>query len=90
MQKNSFEKFARIFNRRHKQTAFSDAVFLGTLRVKGTEFAPSGRTLFPFRTDPFSDPREQTEEGRQSNSDRVASHDPVSTPLKTHLVVCVY
>ena len=26
-------KFARIFSRRHKQTTFSDAVFLGTLRV---------------------------------------------------------
>ena len=31
--KNSFEKFARIFSRRHKQTTFSDAVFLGALRV---------------------------------------------------------
>ena len=28
-----FEKSARIFSRRHKQTTFSDAVFLGTLRV---------------------------------------------------------
>ena len=27
-------KFARIFSRRHKQTTFSDAVFLGALRVK--------------------------------------------------------
>ena len=34
--KNMFEKFARIFNRRHKQTTFSDAVFLGALRVKET------------------------------------------------------
>ena len=32
--KNRFEKFARIFNRRHKQTTFSDAGFLGVLRVK--------------------------------------------------------
>ena len=32
--KNRFEKFARIFSRRHKQTTFSDAVFLGALRVK--------------------------------------------------------
>ena len=31
--KNRFEKFARIFSRRHKQTAFSDAGFLGALRV---------------------------------------------------------
>ena len=31
--KNSFEKFARIFSRPHKQTTFSDAVFLGALRV---------------------------------------------------------
>ena len=33
MQKNSFEKFARIFSRRHKQMIFSDADFLGALRV---------------------------------------------------------
>ena len=33
MQKR-FEKFARIFSRRHKQTTFSDADFLGILRVK--------------------------------------------------------
>ena len=32
--KNRFEKFARIFSRRHKQTTFSDADFLGVLRVK--------------------------------------------------------
>ena len=32
--KNRFEKFARIFSRRHKQTTFSDADFLGALRVK--------------------------------------------------------
>ena len=32
--KNGFEKFARIFSRRHKQMAFSDASFLGILRVK--------------------------------------------------------
>ena len=32
--KNSFERVARIFSRRHKQTTFSDAVFLGALRVK--------------------------------------------------------
>ena len=31
--KNRFEKSARIFSRRHKQTTFSDAVFLGSLRV---------------------------------------------------------
>ena len=34
--KNRFEKSARIFSRRHKQMTFSDAVFLGTLRVKQT------------------------------------------------------
>ena len=28
-------KFARIFSRHHKQTTFSDAGFLGVLRVKG-------------------------------------------------------
>ena len=32
--KNRFEKFARLFSRRHKQTTFSDAGFLGILRVK--------------------------------------------------------
>ena len=32
--KHRFEKFARIFSRRHKQTTFSDADFLGVLRVK--------------------------------------------------------
>ena len=32
--KTRFEKPARIFSRRHKQTTFSDAVFLGALRVK--------------------------------------------------------
>ena len=32
--KNRFEKFAKIFSRRHKQTTFSDAVFLGALRYK--------------------------------------------------------
>ena len=31
--KNRFEKSARIVNRRHKQATFSDAVFLGALRV---------------------------------------------------------
>ena len=31
--KNRFEKFARIFSRRHKQMTFSDAVFLGALRA---------------------------------------------------------
>ena len=34
--KNRFEKFARIFSRQHKQTTFSDAGFLGVLRVKRT------------------------------------------------------
>ena len=35
--KNRFEKFARIFSRRHKniqQMTFSDVGFLGVLRVK--------------------------------------------------------
>ena len=31
--KSMFEKFARIFSRRHKQTTFSDVGFLGALRV---------------------------------------------------------
>ena len=33
-----FKKSTRIFSRRHKQTTFSDAVFLGALRVKGFLF----------------------------------------------------
>ena len=32
--KNRFEKFARIFSRQHKQTTFSDAGFLGILRIR--------------------------------------------------------
>ena len=35
--KNGLEKFARIFSRQHKQTTFSDAGFLGILRVKVTQ-----------------------------------------------------
>ena len=35
--KNRFERFARIFSRRHKQT-FSDAGFLSILRAKMIEF----------------------------------------------------
>ena len=31
--KNRFEKFARVFSRRRKQTTFSDVGFLGVLRV---------------------------------------------------------
>ena len=36
--KNRFEKFARIFSRRHKQMAFSEADFLDVLRVKTNLF----------------------------------------------------
>ena len=32
--KNRLEKFAKLFSRRHKQRTFSDAGFLGVLRVK--------------------------------------------------------
>ena len=35
--KCKFEKFVRRCSRRHKQTTFSDADFLGALRVKGNE-----------------------------------------------------
>ena len=42
MQKNRFEKFARIFSRRQKQTTFSDAGFLGVLRVKCAQLVPRG------------------------------------------------
>ena len=38
--KNRLEKSARIFSRRHKQTTFSDAVFLGALRVNEQLIAP--------------------------------------------------
>ena len=31
--KNRFQKFVRIFSKRHKQRTFSDAGFLGILRV---------------------------------------------------------
>ena len=34
VRKNRFENFARIFSRRHRRTTFSDAGFLGALRVK--------------------------------------------------------
>ena len=43
--KNRFEKFAQIFSRRHKQTTFSDAAFLGVLRVK--YFVRLGHVLVP-------------------------------------------
>ena len=36
--KNRFGKFARIFSRQHKQTTFTDAGFLGALRVKVFSF----------------------------------------------------
>ena len=42
--KNRFEKFARIFSRRHKQTTFSDAGFLGFLRVK-MQFTPTENNI---------------------------------------------
>ena len=38
--KNSFEKFERMFSRRHKQTTFSDAGFLAILRVKMVDLLP--------------------------------------------------
>ena len=40
-----FEKFAKIFSRRHKQTTFSDAGFLGALRVNLHFIAGTGRTI---------------------------------------------
>ena len=43
--KNRFKKFARIFSRRHKQTTFSDAGFLGALRVKA-DFSISSLGFF--------------------------------------------
>ena len=43
--KNRFEKFARIFSRRHKQTTFSDADFLGVLRVNMNASLAYGQRL---------------------------------------------
>ena len=48
--KNRFEKSARIFSRRHKQTTFSDAVFLGALRVNSVVLTG------PLNWNPFSQP----------------------------------
>ena len=45
--KNRFEKFARIFSRRHKQTTFSDADFLGALRVNHLQTV---RTVYDVST----------------------------------------
>ena len=45
--KNRFEKFARIFSRRHKQTTFSDAGFLGVLR--GNKIEMMIWCLHPFQ-----------------------------------------
>ena len=39
--KNMFEKFARIFSRWHKQMTFSDAGFLGALRVVPEYLGPT-------------------------------------------------
>ena len=52
--KNWYEKFGRIFSRRHKQTTFSDAGFLGILRVTGNY----GSKFFPFKVDLFSEVRQ--------------------------------
>ena len=50
MQKNGFEKFARIVSRRHKQTTFSDAGFFGILRIKplGNSTDSSKKQIFFF------------------------------------------
>ena len=45
--KNRFEKSARIFSRRQKQTTFSDADFLGALRVKS--ISTLGCMCFDFK-----------------------------------------
>ena len=37
-EKNRFERFAKIFSRRHKQTTFSDVGFLGVLRVNSLDY----------------------------------------------------
>ena len=49
---NRFEKFARIFSRRHKQMTFSDAGFLGVLRVRLNRLSPHNileKSNFSFR-----------------------------------------
>ena len=43
--KCKFEKFARRCSRRHKQTTFSDADFLGALRVKSGSQGRYGNVL---------------------------------------------
>ena len=48
--KNRFEKFARIFSRRHKQTTFSDAGFCGVLRVSCCVLLSHQRSLIYART----------------------------------------
>ena len=49
--KNRFEKFARKFSRRHKQTTFSDAGFLGVLRVKAFSYVDKNtRSVDPEQT----------------------------------------
>ena len=45
--KCKFEKFARRYSRRLKQTTFSDADFLGALRVNNEE--PTGRCGIHYR-----------------------------------------
>ena len=45
--KNRFAKFARIFSRRHKQTTFSDAIFLGILKVYET-ICMKCQSLYPW------------------------------------------
>ena len=50
--KSMFEKFARRCSRRHKQTTFSDAGFLGTLRVNDEHVSSPLFSLFSlFKTD---------------------------------------
>ena len=48
MQNVKFEKFARRCSRRHKQTKFSDADFLGALRVKALTTTAADDNLIFF------------------------------------------
>ena len=85
--KSLFEKFAIRCSRRHKQTTFSDASFLGILRVKRTGYTwlifchfVQGRSLFVFLLAHFR--VDHILEGDYINLDRVDLLQSVFIPLK--------
>ena len=78
--KNSFEKFARIFSRRHKQTTFSDAVFLGALRVKY-----SFLLIVEPQTSAVSTPVRLTSASLNGETVHILTTDPISGGKNTCL-----